>query len=113
MVSRVEQKILQDLRDYLGDDYDEKQDAALLICVRRAIRSFKNKRHYPEEYSENIIEKDMDKLYSCIFDLALYWVGKQGVEFHKSFSGNGESRSWDSEADVYALHNVIPIARII
>lgn len=112
-MSRVELKILQDLKDYLGNEYDANQESTLLFCVRRAIRSFQNKRNYPDEYTELIVEKDMDKFYSCIFDLALYWVGKQGVEFHKSFSGNGESRSWDSEADIYSLHNVIPISRVI
>lgn len=112
-MSGVEAEILKDLKDYLGRDYDGEQESALLFCVKRAIKSFQNKRNYPEAYSSSIIEKDMNKFYMCIFDLALYWCGKQGVEFHKSFSGNGESRSWDSEADIYSLHNVIPIARII
>lgn len=109
----MEQKILQDLRDYLGDDYEAEHESALLFCIQRAMQSFKNKRHYPDEYSESIIENDMNKFYSCIFDLTLYWISKQGVEFHNSFSGNGENRSWSKEEDIYSLHNVIPIARII
>lgn len=109
----MEKELLQDLKNYLGSDYDDDQESALLFCVRRSMRSFKNKRNYPEEYSESIIEKDMNKFYACIFDLVLYWVSKQGVEFQESFSGNGENRSWSREEDIYSLHNVIPIARII
>lgn len=104
---------MQDLKEYLGKDYDEAQESTLLFCVRRAIRSFRNKRNYPDGYSENVVNKDMNKFYACIFDLSLYWCGKQGVEFHNSFSGNGESRSWNKEDEIYSLHNVIPIARIV
>lgn len=109
----MEVDILQDLKAYLGCDYDEGQESALLFCVRRAMRSFKNKRNYPDGYLGEQIEKDMDKFYACIFDLTLYWISKQGVEFHDSFSGNGESRTWGTEEEIYSLHNVIPIARII
>lgn len=111
-MSRVEQELLQDLKDYLGDDYDAGQESTLLFCIKRAIKSFKNKRNYPRSYPESIIESDMDKYYMCIFDLTLYWCNKQGVEFQSSHSENGISRSWDSETDIYILHDVIPIARI-
>ena len=112
-MSRVETEIMQDLKNYLGDEYDEEQVTTLLFCVKRAIKSFQNKRNYPETYSETVIQNDMDRFYMCIFDLALYWCSKQGVEFHGNFSGNGESRSWDSEEKIYSLHNVISIARIV
>lgn len=104
---------MQDLKNYLGDEYDEEQESTLLFCIKRAIQSFQNKRNYPETYSSETIERDMHRFYMCIFDLALYWCSRQGVEFHKSFSGNGENRSWESESAIYSLHNVIPIARII
>lgn len=104
---------MQDLKNYLGDDYDNRCEATLLFCVKRAIKSFRNKRNYPDVYSENMMEKDMDRFYMCIFDLALYWCIKQGVEFQDSFSGNGENRSWNSEEEIYSLHNVIPLAKFI
>ena len=37
----MEQELLQDLKDYLGDDYDESSESALLICIKRAINSCK------------------------------------------------------------------------
>lgn len=109
----MEQELLQDLKDYLGDDYDAEQESALLFCVKRAILSFKNKRNYPNTYSDTVINKDMEKYYSCIFDLTLYWCNMQGYEFQTSHSESGVSRSFDSERDIYVLHDVIPIARII
>lgn len=108
----MELELLQDLKDYLGEDYNEEQEPAMLFCIKRAIKSFKNKRNYPSSYSENSIEKDMDKYYSCLFDLTLYWINKQGVEFQSSHSESGTGRNWDSENDIYVLHSVIPIARI-
>lgn len=109
----MEQEILQDIKDYLGDDYRNYDESSLLFCVKRAIKSFSSKRNYPDSYSENAKSKDMDKFYMCIFDLALYWCNLQGVEFQNSHSENGVSQSWKSESDIYVLHNVIPLAKII
>lgn len=109
----MELELLSDLKDYLGNDYDVEQEPAMLFCIKRAIISFKNKRNYPATYSENMVKIDMKKYYSCIFDLVLFWCSKQGVEFQSSHSENGVSRTWNSEGDIYTLHNVISIARII
>ena len=109
----MEQELLQDLKDYLGDDYDESSESALLICIKRAINSFKNKRGYPDSYSEAIIEKDMKKKYSCIWDDVLYWCNMQGCEFQTSHSENGTNRSWESEDEIYIFHGILPIARIV
>lgn len=109
----MEKELLQDLKDYLGDDYEAAQESALLFCIKRALLSFKNKRNYPDTYSDTVINKDMEKYYSCIFDLTLYWCNMQGCEFQSSHSESGVSRSFDSERDIYVLHDVIPIARII
>lgn len=106
-------ELLQDLKVYLGDDYDEEQEHTLLFCIRRAIRSFTSKRNYPVDYSEDTKLKDMDRFYSCLFDLTLYWWNKQGVEFQNSHSENSTSRAWENESEIYAMHNVIPIARVI
>ena len=109
----MEIDILQDLKNYFGDDYDEEQEPTLLFCIKRAILSFKNKRNYPKAYSEQYIEDDMKRFYTCIFDLTLYWINMQGYEFQSSHSENGVNQAWNSESDIYALHNVIPVTRII
>lgn len=109
----MEKELLYDLKDYLGYDCDAEQESTLLFCIKRAIKSFKNKRNYPSSYSESMVENDMNKYYMCIFDIALYWCNMQGIEFQKSHSESGVSRSFDSERDIYVLHDVIPISRII
>lgn len=109
----MELELLQDLKDYFGDDFDDEQEGALLVCVKRSIKSFKNRRNYPSNYSENMIAKDMDRYYACLLDLTLYWAIKQGYEFQGSHSENSTNRSWESETEIYSLHNIIPIARVL
>lgn len=109
----MEHRLLQDLKDYLGSDYNESDEPALLVCVKRAINSFKNKREYPDNYSESIIQKDMEKKYFCIWDDVLYWCNMQGMEFQTSHSESGTSRSWKSEDEIYIFHGILPIARIV
>ena len=109
----MEQELLQDLKNYLGSDYDEEQENTLLFCVKRALLSFKNKRNYPDIYSESMISKAMEKKYACIFDDLLYWYNMQGTEFETNHSERGTSRSWRSEDEIYAFHSVIPITRRI
>lgn len=108
----MELELLQDLKDYLGDDYNADQESTMLFCARRAIRSFKNKRDYPDNYSETAINKDMEKKYACIFDDFLYWCNMQGIEFQNSHSENGVSRSFKTEDEIYIFHGILPIARI-
>lgn len=107
----MEAELLKMLKDYLGND-SEDQDSVLLLMVRRAIYSFKAYMDYPESFSEEKIESDLEKNLFCLFDLALYAFSKQGAEFHKSFSGNGESRSWNDESEIYAKHGVVPYVSI-
>lgn len=109
----MEKELLQDLKNYFGDDYDECNESALLFCIKRAILSFKNKRNYPNTYSDTLINSDMEKYYSCIFDLTLYWCNMQGYEFQSSHSESGVNRAFNSERDIYVLHDIIPIARLI
>lgn len=108
----MELELLQDLKDYLGDDYNADQESTMLFCAKRAIRSFKNKRDYPDNYSETAINKDMEKKYACIFDDFLYWCIKQGVEFQGSHGENGVNMNFQSEDEIYIFHGILPIARI-
>ena len=103
-------KLIQDLIQYLGDDYDESQLGFLTLCANRSIISFSSKRNYPITYSDDMRKADMERYYACLFDLSLYWIDTQGNEFEKSHSENGTSRTWYSESDISAFHNVIPIS---
>ena len=52
----------------------------------------------------------MKKCYDCIFDLALYFLVKQGAEFQGSHSESSVNRSWESETEIYINHGVFPFA---
>lgn len=108
----MEAELFQDLKSYLGNDYDLDMEFTYNVCVKRAISSFRNQRNYPLNYSDSIIENDMRRYYSCLLDLVLYWCNVNGVEFQKSHSESGTSRSWMTEEEIYTMHKVIPIGRI-
>lgn len=108
----MEQELFQDIKKYLGDDYDPERASSVRFCIRRAITSFKNKRNYPSSYTDKAIEADMKRYYPCLFDLALYWCNMQGIEFETSHSESGTTASWMSESDIYALHRVLSISVI-
>ena len=107
----MEAELFKMLKDYLSDDYCA-GDTALLLMVKRAIFSFRAYMNYPESFSEEKIENDLWKNEFCLFDLALYMCNVQGIEFQKSHSESGTSRSFNSESEIYALHGVVPYVSI-
>ena len=104
----MDEQLIEDLRNYLDDDIETAR--MIPLSVKRAVRSFKKKRNYPSGYTEEQINSDMEKCYDCIFDLALYFLVKQGAEFQGSHSENSISRGWDSETEIYVNHGVFPFA---
>lgn len=108
----MELEILNDLKSYLGMDYEDSMESTLLFCVKRAILLFKSYRNYPSFYTEQMIEKDMERCYACIWDLVLLQYVKEGVEFQNSHSESGTSRSWNSENEIFSMHRIVPIAGI-
>lgn len=104
----MNEELTSDLNAYLADDPEI--SGMIPLSVKRALRSFRNKRNYPSEYTEAKINADMEKCYDCIFDLALYFLVKQGAEFQGSHSESSVNRSWESETDIYINHGVFPFA---
>ena len=72
----MDEQLIEDLTNYLEDDVET---ARVILSVNRAIRSFKKKRNYPSSYSDEKINSDMENCYDCIFDLALFFLVKQGA----------------------------------
>lgn len=102
----MDEQLIEDLTNYLEDD--EETARMIPLSAKRAIRSFKIKRNYPSSYSDEKINSDMEKCYDCIFDLALFFLVKQGAEFQGSHSESSVNRSWDSETEIYVNHGVFP-----
>ena len=101
----MDEQLIEDLTNYLEDDVET---ARVILSVNRAIRSFKKKRNYPSSYSDEKINSDMENCYDCIFDLALFFLVKQGAEFQGSHSESSVNRSWNSETEIYVYHGVFP-----
>ena len=104
----MNEELMEELSLYLADNPES--ESLLTPSVNRAIRSFKNKRNYPSSYTDDKIKNDMKKCYDCIFDLALYFLVKQGAEFQGSHSESSVNRSWESETEIYINHGVFPFA---
>ena len=104
----MNEELINDLVNYLTDDTESPE--MISLAVKRAIRSFKNKRNYPSSYTDKKIDSDMEKCYDCIFDLALYFLVKQGAEFQGPHSESSVNRSWESETEIYINHGVFPFA---
>lgn len=104
----MDEQLVEDLKNYIDDDIETAR--MISLSAKRAVRSFKKKRNYPSGYTEEQINSDMEKCYDCIFDLALYFLVKQGAEFQGSHSENSVSRNWDSETEIYVNHGVFPFA---
>jgi hypothetical protein len=104
----MDEELISDLTAYLADEPEIFE--MIPLSVKRAIRSFKNKRNYPSEYTDAKKNADMEKCYDCIFDLALYFLVKQGADFQDSHSENSVNRSWESETEIYINHGVFPFA---
>ena len=104
----MDEQLVEDLKNYIDNDIETAR--MIPLSAKRAVRSFKKKRNYPSGYTEEQINSDMEKCYDCIFDLALYFLVKQGAEFQGSHSENSVSRNWDSETEIYVNHGVFPCA---
>ena len=102
------EELMDDLSVYLTDNPEN--EGILNLAINRAIRSFKQKRNYPSSYTDDKIKNDVKKCYDCVFDLALYFLVKQGAEFQNSHSESSVNRNWNSESDIYVSHGVFPFA---
>lgn len=109
----METEILEDLKEYLHEAEDIPDDSVINTCIKRAVRSFRAKRNYPLRYTDEMIRNDMKRYYSCVFDLSLFWVIRQGVEFQTTHIENNVHRYWNTEEDIYTFHGVDPFVSII
>lgn len=106
--SRLEQLKIR-LRQF--DVSAEKEDKFLKQLISQAEQDVRLYRNYPDNYTEEMIEKDMKKFDSIIVNLALYDYNQDGGEFQVSSSENGTSRSWIDRDKI--LGKVTPFVQIL
>lgn len=80
----------------------------LIFQAEQDVRLYRN---YPDNYTEEMIEKDMKKFDSIIVNLALYDYNQEGGEFQISSSENGTSRSWIDRDKI--LGKVSPFVNVL
>lgn len=106
--SRLEQLKIR-LRQF--DVSAEKEDKFLEQLISQAEQDVRLYRNYPDNYTEEMIEKDMKKFDSIIVNLALYDYNQDGGEFQVSSSENGTSRSWIDRDKI--LGKVTPFVNVL
>lgn len=109
-MSALSEEILSDLITEL-DVKDNDEIAKLSIKVKNAEREVKKARNYPNNYTDSMIEEDLESYYSNIKELALYDYNQIGAEGEKSHSENGTSRTWKDRKE--CLNGVYPFVKII
>lgn len=114
----TEQKLLQSLREYAGDDYEENQDPFLLTLVEDATEEVLL-RVYPNGFSTaESKQKAHDSVIlnyeSKIRRIAEYHYDKQGKEGVTSFSENGSSASYENSGTPESyFRGIIPVSTIL
>lgn len=92
--------------------FDElEENPTLEQLIRQAREDVIRNRHYPDRYTEEMIENDLEKFTSTIVNLVLYDYNKDGGEFQTSSTENGTSRSWINRNEI--LGEVTPFVHIL
>lgn len=107
-VEEMKAAIIDELRIELQGDSAFSEEI-LRVKVDSAVREVKRARHYPEHYTESMIERDLLDFFSNIKAIALYDYNQIGIEGQSSSSENGENRTFVDRNTLF--RGVIPFAR--
>lgn len=106
--SRLEQLKIRLRQSDVSCDQEDKFLEQLIYQAEQDVRLYRN---YPSNYTEEMIEKDMNKFESIIVNLALYDYNQEGGEFQISSSENGTSRGWIDRDKI--LGKVTPFVNVL
>jgi len=105
----MREEIIEELKTELtiteGDKFNE---SLLKSKVYSAYRAVKTARKYPPSYTEAMIEKDMEKYYSQVRDIALYDYNQIGAEGQTQFTQDGVTVHYLERDKLF--YGVLPIA---
>lgn len=108
MTNDIETTLTEELEVELESEVDFSVDI-LRVKVRNAIREVIAARNYPESYSEERINNDLQKYISNIRSIALYDYTKIGAEGQSQYSADGESIHYLDRNKLFT--GILPIAR--
>lgn len=110
-MQELQDEIVADLTIELQEDDDFSADI-LAVKVKNAIREIKSARMYPNTYTEEMIEKDLEtNYYSVITNLARYDYNQNGAEGESSHSEGDVSRNWVDRNSFF--NGVMPFVKIL
>lgn len=105
----MEEEIFNELRAELQETEGEKLNETLLRSkVKGAYRAVKTARKYPANYTEAMIDRDMENYYSQIREIALFDFNQIGSEGQTQYSQDGVSIHYVERDKLF--YGVLPIA---
>nr|DAL47725.1 MAG TPA_asm: hypothetical protein [Caudoviricetes sp.] len=82
--------------------FDKKEDNPLIEqLLEQAKNEIIEKRNYPETYTQDQIDRDVQKFENVMVNLAVYDRSQAGEAYMASFSENGVSRTWKDRESLF------------
>lgn len=89
--------------------FDNKEGNPLIEqLINQATEDVKEKRNYPDSYTDEMIAEDLKKHQSVIVNLAVYDHSQAGEEFMASYNENDVNRTWKDRDSLFV--GVFPFA---
>lgn len=105
----MKQTILDNLELYFGDEFAE-NETLLSSILDKVIANVKLYRKYPDYYSQETINKDLEEYIGKIQDIVIALFNRVGAEGTFKHHENGVTDDFVGEEKLYDF--IIPIARI-
>lgn len=82
--------------------FGKKEDNPLIEqLLEQARNEIIEKRNYPETYTQDQIDRDVQKFENVMVNLAVYDRSQAGEAYMASFSENGVSRTWKDRESLF------------
>lgn len=92
--------------------FDKKEDNPLIEqLLEQARNEVISRRNYPDTYTQDQIDRDVQKFENVMVNLAVYDRSQAGEAYMASYSENGVSRTWKDRNSL--LSGVYPFVKIL
>lgn len=92
--------------------FDNKEDNPIIgQLIKQATEDVKNRRNYPDSYTEEMITEDLKQFEGVIVNLVVYDHSQAGEAFMASYGENGVSRTWRDRDSLFV--EVFPFAKVL
>lgn len=88
-----------------------KIDYKLNNLIDKARKDIIGYRHFPQRYTEEMIENDLGNWENILIDLVVYDFATDGADFETNHSENGINRTWVKRESI--LGKVVPFCNVL